>query len=117
MENSTKKNMKKSLNLSSNQYQEYPTNTDWYSSLVNPTDDNIEEIHFYFVMLNQKKRRIIDRIEKANKNVVIQNKRSKRRTTKRSGSAKRRRGDSGDSYAEPELQYEFITQKNSNIEL
>jgi hypothetical protein len=117
MENSTKKNMKKSLNLSSNQYLEYPTNTDWYSSLVNPTDDNIEEIHFYFVMLNQKKRRIIDRIEKANKNVAVQNKRSKRRTTKRSGSAKRRRGDSGDSYVEPELQYEFITQKNSNIEL
>lgn len=33
MENSIKKNVKKSLNLSSNQYHEYPTTTDWHSSL------------------------------------------------------------------------------------
>lgn len=33
MENSIKKNTKKSLNLSSNQYHEYPTTTDWHSSL------------------------------------------------------------------------------------
>lgn len=33
MENSIKKNIKKSLNLSSNQYHEYPTTTDWHSSL------------------------------------------------------------------------------------
>jgi hypothetical protein len=112
MENSIKKNMRKSLNLSSNQYHEYPTATDWCSSLVNSTDENIEEIHFYFVMLNQKKRRIIDRIEK-----VVQNKRTKKKSTKRSGSAKRRRGDSGDSIGNEEPQYEFITQKNSNIEL
>lgn len=53
MENSIKKNYKQSLNLSSNQYNDNPTTAEWHSSLVNG-DDNIEEIHYFFVMFCQK---------------------------------------------------------------
>lgn len=63
MESSLKKAAKKSLGLSSNQYQEYPTATDWYSSLVNGQEDNLEDLHAYFVFLHQKRRRAVHRVE------------------------------------------------------
>lgn len=119
MENSIKKGIKKSLNLSSNQYHEYPTTTDWHSSLVNQREENIEEVHYYFVILHQKKKKLIERLEKATKNVHSA-KRSKRKgNSKRSTSAKRRRNDNEieQAFTESEAQYEFVTQKNSNVEL
>mmetsp|Transcript_6968 Transcript_6968/g.6146 ORF Transcript_6968/g.6146 Transcript_6968/m.6146 type:complete len:140 (-) Transcript_6968:236-655(-) len=67
---STKENsIKKSLNLSSNQYHEYPTTTDWYSSLVNPVEENIEEFHFHFVKIQQRQKRVIEKVEKLKKTV------------------------------------------------
>lgn len=120
MENSIKKGIKKSLNLSSNQYHEYPTTTDWHSSLVNQQEENIEEVHYYFVILHQKKKKLIERLEKLKKNVPPADKRAKRKNSKgRATSAKRRRGDSADSHQqyENDQQYEFVSQKNSNIEL
>lgn len=117
MENSLKKNVKKTLNLSSNQYHEYPTTTDWHSSLVNPADDNVEELHHCFVLLCQKKNRVIERVEKVKRTVLSSGKRSKRKISKRSGSTKRRRGEPYETNIENEAQYEYITQKNSNVEL
>jgi hypothetical protein len=117
MENSIKKMNKKSLNLSSNQYHEYPTTADWHSSLVNPNDENIEEIHFIFVKLHQKKKKLIERIEKAGRNLPTTSKKGKKKQGKRSSSAKRRRGEVPEHHREPEAQYEYIAQKNSNIEL
>lgn len=94
MENSMKKGMKKSLNLSCNQYHEYPTTTDWHSSLVNFQEENIEEMHFYFVVLFQKKRRIIERLERFSKlSNQHDSKKAKRKGKQREPSAKRRKND------------------------
>jgi hypothetical protein len=119
MENSIKKKYKQSLNLSSNQYNEHPTTADWHSSL--PTgDDNIEEIHYFFVMFYQKKNRLIEKLENVEKIAQMsQTKKSKGKN--RATSAKRRR--KGDSSEKPyhqgvreQPQPEFIKKKNSNVE-
>jgi len=117
MENSVKKAVKKSLNLSSNQYHEYPTTTDWHSSLVNHHEENIEEMHYFFVALKQKEKRLIERLENITHNPQVDKKSKKKSGSKRSTSAKRRRGD----LAEPVSNYhegvKYYSQKNSNIEL
>lgn len=119
MENSIKKLYKKSLNLSSNQYNEQPTTTDWHSSLVNQ-EDNLEEIHYYFVMFYQKKKRLLEKLENISR--LANNQKSSKKGKNRATSAKRRRkGDSNDkpynSLGKGTDQYEFIKQKNSNVEL
>ena len=120
MENSIKKMNKKSLNLSSNHYHEYPTTTDWHSSLINGQDENIEEVHFYFVLLHQKKKKLIERIEKLMKNPTPSDmKRQKSKSKNRAQSAKRRKNELQEKSNEDECnqQIEFISQRNSNVDL
>lgn len=120
MENSIKKMNKKSLNLSSNHYHEYPTSTDWHSSLVNGQEENIEEVHFYFVLLHQKKKKLIEKIEKLMKNPSSSElKKSKSKSKNRASSAKRRKNDWQERPTEENAcnQIEFVSQRNSNVDL
>ena len=91
MENSIKKGIKKSLNMSSNQYNEYPTSTDWHGSLVNGQEDNLEEIHYFFVMFHQKRKRIIEKLERVKHIAQVTDKKNKKGKA-RGNSAKRRKG-------------------------
>jgi uncharacterized protein YoaH (UPF0181 family) len=121
MENSIKKMNKKSLNLSSNQYHEYPTTTDWHSSLINGQEENIEEVHFYFVLLHQKKKRLIERIEKLMKTNPSSGelRKAKSKGKNRASSAKRRKNEWQDRPTEETArgQIEFVSNRHSNIEL
>ena len=99
------------MNLSSNQYHEYPTTTDWHSSLVNQAEDNIEELHFHHVKNWQKANKLLGRIEKAKRNINGWGKRSKRRGSKR---GERRKAD---SETESEAGYEYVKAKNSNVQI
>ena len=120
MENSIKKKYKQSLNLSSNQYNEHPTTADLYSSLPNG-DDNIEEIHYFFVMFHQKAKRLMQRLEDVQNIAQSSQKKTKSSKSNRATSAKRRRkGESGEKPYNPSskgpVQPEFVKVKNCSVE-
>lgn len=83
---------------------------------MNPAEENVEDLHICFVLLHQKRKRVIEKIEKAKKAANPSSSKRGKKRSKRASSAKRRREVVGEPEPEGEV-YEFVSQKGSDVEL